>query len=54
MLISFKCPHCQALLRAESAFAGKTGGCPKCKKEIAIPEQNDGTQSKAREMVKKK
>ena len=54
MLISFKCPHCQALLRAESAFAGKTGGCPKCKKEITIPEQNEGTQSKAKEMVKKK
>ena len=53
MLISFKCPYCQALLKAESAFAGKTGGCPNCKKEIKIPKQNAQVECEQKETVKK-
>jgi hypothetical protein len=53
MLISFKCPHCQALLKAGSSFAGKTGGCPKCGKEVRVPEQNAENKSKEKEAVKK-
>jgi len=53
MLISFKCPHCQASLQVGSDFVGKTGICPKCKKEITVPEQNTGTQSDQKESAKK-
>ncbi len=53
MIISFKCPYCQALLKAESSFAGKTGGCPKCEKEVRIPEQDSEIQNKEKETVKK-
>jgi hypothetical protein len=53
MLIDFKCPHCQIGLQVGSDFAGKTGACPKCKKEITVPEQNAGTQSDKEEPAKK-
>ena len=52
MLISFKCPHCQASLKAGSSFAGKTGGCPKCGKEVVVPKQYAETQKKDKETVK--
>jgi endogenous inhibitor of DNA gyrase (YacG/DUF329 family) len=54
MLISFNCPHCQASLKAGSDFAGKTGGCPKCGKEVKVPEQNTVAQSEHKETAKKK
>jgi hypothetical protein len=54
MLINFECPHCQISLKAGSSFAGKTGICPKCKKEIRVPEQNTGTQTDKKEPAKKK
>jgi len=53
MLISFKCPHCQASLQVGSDFAGKTGICHKCKKEITVPEQDVVTQSDKKEPEKK-
>lgn len=53
MLIGFKCPHCQASLKAGSSFAGKTGGCPNCGKEVRIPEQDSENKNKEKETVKK-
>ena len=40
MLIEFKCPHCQKLLRAGIDYAGKNAKCPNCKKEITVPEKD--------------
>jgi len=53
MLISFECPHCQASLKAGSSFAGKSGGCPKCGKEVKVPKQNVDTHSDKREHARK-
>jgi hypothetical protein len=39
MSINFKCPHCQATLQAVSNLAGKRGMCPKCNKEISVPQE---------------
>ena len=52
MPINFKCPHCQATLQAVSNLAGKPGMCPKCNKEITVP-QDAGAQSKQEESAKK-
>ena len=52
MPINFKCPHCQATLQAVSSLAGKQGMCPKCNKEITVP-QDTGAQSGEREAAKK-
>ena len=53
MPISFKCPHCQAPLQVGSDLAGETGVCPKCHKEITVPEQDAETPSDKKEPVKK-
>jgi hypothetical protein len=53
MLINFKCPHCQTALHVGRDLAGETGLCPKCRKEITVPEQNAGTQSDKKEPTKK-
>jgi hypothetical protein len=53
MSIEFKCPHCQASLQAVSEVAGKQGSCPKCNKEITVPEQDASTQSEQKETAKK-
>jgi hypothetical protein len=52
MSINFKCPHCQATLQAVSNLAGKPGICPKCNKEISVP-QEAGTQSEEKETTNK-
>lgn len=52
MSIDFKCPHCQAKLQAVSNLAGKPGTCPKCNKEISVP-QEAGTQSEEKETTNK-
>jgi Zn finger protein HypA/HybF involved in hydrogenase expression len=46
MTINFKCPHCQATLQAVNNLAGKPGLCPKCNKEISVPQE---TQTKSEE-----
>ena len=38
MLIEFKCPHCQAKLQDPGEFAGKKAKCPRCKKQLIVPE----------------
>jgi DNA-directed RNA polymerase subunit RPC12/RpoP len=53
MLISFKCPHCQAALQAGSDFAGKDGNCPHCKKKVTVPEKNSGTEKEGEKTAKK-
>jgi hypothetical protein len=53
MPIDFKCPHCQVSLQAVSGLAGKPSMCPKCNKEITVPAQDAGTQSKEKETAKK-
>jgi hypothetical protein len=39
MTIEFTCPHCKQSLKASDEVAGKTGNCPKCGKEIKVPEK---------------
>jgi DNA-directed RNA polymerase subunit M/transcription elongation factor TFIIS len=42
MAIKFDCPHCkQALEAKDDELAGKTGSCPKCNKEIQLPEKTE-------------
>jgi len=53
MAITFKCPHCQASLQAVSDLAGKPGSCPKCNKDITVPDQDAGTPSDKKKPVKK-
>jgi hypothetical protein len=45
MPIDFKCPHCQASLQVGIDLAGETDICPKCTREITVPEQKAGTKS---------
>ena len=52
MAITFKCPHCQASLQAVSDLAGKPGSCPKCNKDITVPQETE-TQSEDKEAAKK-
>ena len=52
MPIQFKCPHCQAALQAVDDLAGKPGKCPKCDKEITVPQKAE-TQSGKKETAKK-
>jgi hypothetical protein len=52
MPIQFKCPHCQASLQAKSDLAGKPGMCPKCNKNITVPQEAEA-QSEQKETAKK-
>jgi phage FluMu protein Com len=52
MTINFKCPHCQATLQAVSSVAGKQGMCPKCNKEITVP-QDSKAQDEEKQATKK-
>lgn len=36
-MISVKCPHCQAGIRANDRYAGRVVACPGCKKQVQIP-----------------
>jgi hypothetical protein len=51
MPVQFKCPHCQASLQAVSNLAGKPGICPKCNKEITVPQATE-TQSEQKDETK--
>lgn len=53
MPITFKCSNCQAQLQAVNDLAGKQGLCPKCKKEITVPEQDSKTKDEAKEAASK-
>jgi len=53
MPIEFKCPHCQASLQALSEVAGTKGNCPKCNKEITVPDQDAVAQSEQNGTAKK-
>jgi len=53
MFISFKCPHCGTALQDPSDFAGKKGKCPRCKKEVIVPERDARAQGRAKEVAKK-
>lgn len=52
MPIQFKCSHCQASLQAVSTLAGKPGTCPKCNKDITVPQEAE-SQSEQKEATKK-
>ncbi len=41
MPIQVTCPGCLSRFTVSEKFAGKTGPCPKCKKEIKIPEASE-------------
>jgi len=53
MLIRFKCPHCQVVLKVGSDYSGQKGTCPGCKKEVTIPEKSEGIQDTTEEATKK-
>ena len=40
MTIKYICPYCQKPTSAPNCFAGKTGWCTNCKKEVTVPKQN--------------
>jgi len=52
MPIQFECPHCQASLQAVSNLAGKPGTCPKCNKDITVPQEAEA-QNEQKESAKK-
>ena len=37
-LFRFTCPHCQKVLKARIAWAGRSGICPGCKTSVKFPE----------------
>ena len=37
-MITAKCPHCQTGIRGEDRFAGRVVNCPKCKKQLQMPD----------------
>lgn len=41
MKIAVTCPGCLSRFEVSEKFAGKTGPCPKCKKEITIPNLSE-------------
>lgn len=41
MKIAVTCPGCLSRFEVSEKFAGKTGPCPKCKKEITIPSLSE-------------
>lgn len=41
MPIQVTCPSCLSRFTVSDKFAGKKGPCPKCKKQIAVPEKTD-------------
>lgn len=41
MPISVICPGCHSRFKVSDKFAGKTGPCPKCKKEIQVPAASE-------------
>jgi hypothetical protein len=41
MPINITCPGCLSRFTVSDKFAGKKGPCPKCKKEILVPEKAD-------------
>jgi len=43
--ITFSCPHCNTMLKAEDVMAGKTAACPQCNKEINVPDKKDEEQT---------
>lgn len=53
MAIIFVCPHCQTSLQTEDDLAGKKGTCPKCKKEVNVPQKESATQSGGKETTTK-
>jgi hypothetical protein len=41
MPINITCPGCLSRFTVSDKFAGKKGPCPKCKKEIQVPEKSE-------------
>ena len=44
--MKFKCPHCEAKLKAPPNKAGKIANCPRCKNRIRMPGKKDAVPSK--------
>ena len=40
MPISVTCPGCLSRFTVSDKYAGKTGPCPKCKKDLVVPDKN--------------
>ena len=41
MAIQVTCPHCLKRFQVSDKFAGKTGPCPNCKKDIKVPDASE-------------
>jgi len=41
MTISFRCPQCQQLFRAQETYAGRQWNCPKCSTSFPIPQPDE-------------
>jgi phage FluMu protein Com len=53
MLMQFKCKHCGTLLQAGTNLAGQKGKCPKCNKEITVPQEGTGAENSEKQTAKK-
>jgi len=38
--VEFRCPHCDAPLKAGVNMAGTVGKCPQCQKELTVPQKS--------------
>ena len=50
MPISVTCPGCLSRFTVSDKYAGKTGNCPKCKKDIVVPDKSQEVVIKAPEI----
>ena len=51
--IEFKCPHCSMVLQAGSDLAGQKCKCPKCTKDIIVPEKDKRSSGEKKKTTKK-
>lgn len=52
MFIEFKCPHCQTKLQDPSDFAGRKAKCPRCKKQVIVPEVSGSSKENSKEKLR--
>jgi hypothetical protein len=45
--VEFKCPHCDAPLKAGINMAGSIGKCPQCQKGMTVPKESGGVAQEA-------
>lgn len=54
MPFEFQCPYCHARTEVDDRYAGKTGPCFSCGREVKMPELDDEAYRTARDLLTKK